>query len=70
MKQKNHNLLKSLEASTGIEPVYTDLQSVFILRDYNSLNSNWYQDITRTGEERDTRPFGIANTFCLVGGVA
>ena len=27
MKQKIHNPLKSLEASTGIEPVYTDLQS-------------------------------------------
>ena len=27
MKQKIHNPLKTLEASTGIEPVYTDLQS-------------------------------------------
>ena len=27
MKRKIHNPLKTLEASTGIEPVYTDLQS-------------------------------------------
>ena len=28
MTIQNHKLLKTLEASTGIEPVYTDLQSV------------------------------------------
>ncbi len=27
MKRKIHKPLKSLEASTGIEPVYTDLQA-------------------------------------------
>ncbi|PIE12481.1 MAG: hypothetical protein CSA68_12585 [Rhodobacterales bacterium] len=44
-----------MEASTGIEPVYTDLQSPILFNDNNHLNDFWYQDISRTQEERDTR---------------
>ena len=44
-----------MEASTGIEPVYTDLQSLALFNDNNLLAEFWYQDICRTQEEPDTQ---------------
>ena len=43
-----------MEASTGIEPVYTDLQSRELLNEFNDVSSKKYQDISRTSGERDT----------------
>ncbi len=44
-----------MEASTGIEPVYTDLQSLSFFNDNSNLDDFRYQDICRTQEEPDTR---------------
>ena len=44
-----------MEAGTGIEPVYTDLQSLALFTDNNRLAEFWYQDICRTQEEPDTQ---------------
>ena len=43
-----------MEASTGIEPVYTDLQSIISANKNNNLRSKKYQDISRTWCEADT----------------
>jgi len=43
-----------LEASTGIEPVYTDLQSADLSRKTNDIGSKKYQDISGTRGEPDT----------------
>ncbi len=47
--------MKCLEAGTGIEPVYTDLQSNRFRKDNNALTPKKYQDKARTGGEHDTR---------------
>ena len=47
-------VMKSLEASTGIEPVYTDLQSITFHKYNNNLGPKEYQDICRTVCEHDT----------------
>ena len=44
-----------MEASTGIEPVYTDLQSNQPSKDNNGLGSKKYQDKGKTKSEPDTR---------------
>ena len=43
-----------MEASTGIEPVYTDLQSIPLSSENSNLDRKWYQDIYRTTCEPDT----------------
>ena len=55
MSRKIRNPLILLEASTGIEPVYTDLQSSVFRHKNRCLGSNKYQDICRTINEPDTR---------------
>ena len=57
MSRPDANLLKSLEAGTGIEPVYTDLQAYKLENDYNEIGRKKYQDKTATGGERDTPDF-------------
>ena len=47
-----------MEASTGIEPVYTDLQSKCFPNDANGLAVNLYQDTSRTLCEPDTTDSG------------
>ncbi|MFC3528026.1 hypothetical protein ACFOMH_07520 [Paracoccus mangrovi] len=47
----------SLEAGTGIEPVFTDLQSNSLSFYLNSLVIKEYQDIGRTADEHDTATF-------------
>ncbi len=44
----------SVEAGTGIEPVFTDLQSNSLSLCLNSLVIKEYQDIERTADEHDT----------------
>jgi hypothetical protein len=44
-----------LEASTGIEPVYTDLQSRLLLNQNNAVGPKPYQDKRCTKREPDTR---------------
>jgi len=44
-----------MEASTGIEPVYTDLQSTCFPSLSNRLGQKKYQDKTQTKREPDTR---------------
>jgi len=46
-----------MEASTGIEPVYTDLQSRSVSFKNNTLISKKYQDKSRTIGELDTTIF-------------
>ena len=46
--------LKTLEAGTGIEPVFTDLQSNRFRSQNNALTAKKYQDAARTGGEHDT----------------
>jgi len=43
-----------LEASTGIEPVYTDLQSYAFPNEINAQGPKKYQDKAGTGGELDT----------------
>jgi len=43
-----------LEASTGIEPVYTDLQSSAFPNEINTQGPKKYQDKAGTGREPDT----------------
>jgi hypothetical protein len=43
-----------MEASTGIEPVYTDLQALCGSFEINDLSRKKYQDITGTRGENDT----------------
>ena len=51
-----------MEAGTGIEPVFTDLQSRRFHRENNDLSAKEYQDIARTGGERDTAAKSSAAT--------
>ncbi|WP_226627964.1 hypothetical protein [Alloyangia pacifica] len=44
-----------MEASTGIEPVYTDLQSSRFHKEINQITRKGYQDKARTSRELDTR---------------
>ena len=44
-----------MEASTGIEPVYTDLQSLRFPNEINAVDAEKYQDKAGTGGEPDTR---------------
>lgn len=46
-----------MEAGTGIEPVFTDLQSNFIFIYINALSLTEYQDIEGTRYEPDTPVF-------------
>jgi len=54
--------LRSLEASTGIEPVYTDLQSIAFHNENNDVTAKKYQDKAGTAGEPDTQDFsGLTN---------
>ena len=55
------NLLKSLEASIGIEPIFTDLQSLKDLSVSNALRPKKYQDKPGTSGEPDTAGFPASN---------
>ncbi len=55
--------MKTLEASTGIEPVYTDLQSKAFPKENKAIRPNLYQDICRTKGEHDTSAFGSSGRF-------
>jgi len=44
-----------VEASTGIEPVYTDLQAPTFFKETNAKGHFQYQDICRTKGEHDTQ---------------
>ena len=50
-----------MEASTGIEPVYTDLQSNPVSFQSKGLDEKTYQDIQRTSDEHDTPVFSGRN---------
>ena len=54
MKHLSANPLKILEVSTGIEPVYTDLQSNAFPNEINTQGPKKYQDKAGTGREPDT----------------
>ena len=56
-----------MEAGTGIEPVFTDLQSSYFPCNYKVLGQKRFQDKSGTARERETRPgpiitlhFGVA----------
>ncbi|PZX15445.1 hypothetical protein LX82_00074 [Celeribacter halophilus] len=53
-----------MEASTGIEPVYTDLQSLTFINNNNILGVFWYQDICRTRGEPDTLVLWVLRGGC------
>lgn len=55
------NPLKSLEAGTGIEPVFTDLQSRELPGFVKPLGALAYQDKGCTGRERGTPPLAPEN---------
>jgi hypothetical protein len=44
-----------MEASIGIEPIYTDLQSLRFPNEINAVDAEKYQDKAGTGGEPDTR---------------
>jgi hypothetical protein len=50
-----------MEAGTGIEPVFTDLQSRLLSREIKVLGAKPYQDKACTGREPDTQPEGPKN---------
>ena len=54
--------LKTLEAGTGIEPVFTDLQSIRFRRENNDVDRKEYQDKSGSGGEPDTPPVSGANS--------
>lgn len=62
VKAMEANALKRLEASAGIEPAYTDLQSVRYANQNKGLGQNKYQDIARTPREPDTSAFSTSPT--------
>ena len=50
-----------MEASTGIKPVYTDLQSNSVSVQSKGLDQKTHQDIRRTSDEHDTPVFYYRN---------
>ena len=53
--------MRGVEAGTGIEPVFTDLQSLPLARVFNGLGSAAYQDKACTSREPDTLTDGSEN---------
>ncbi|MBL9061712.1 hypothetical protein [Tabrizicola sp.] len=53
--------VRGVEAGTGIEPVFTDLQSGLLVSDFNGLGYNSYQDKSSTSGEPDTLNESVEN---------